>query len=54
MLQAMTNIPFYKALIAVICTAIIGVGLASFYITLFGTIVTREHLLAMSNLRFAA
>ena len=49
MLQTMTHIPFYKTLIAVICTAIIGVGLASLYITLFGTIVTREHLLTMSN-----
>ena len=50
MLQAMENIPFYKTLIAVICTAIIGLGIASLSITLFGAIVTRECLSTMSNI----
>ena len=38
----MPNIPLYKTLIAVVCTAIVGIGLFALYLTLFGSIMPRE------------
>jgi hypothetical protein len=48
----MQNIPWYKTLIAVISTSIIEIGILALYLTLIGTILTREYVLSNSKMLY--